>query len=44
MSELTIRFAEPNEAGLVLDFIKKIAVPMDEWTTFRLSGEALKNI
>ena len=25
MSELTIRFAEPNEACLVLDFIKKIA-------------------
>ena len=25
MSELTIRFAKPNEAGLVLDFIKKIA-------------------
>ena len=25
MSELKIRFAEPHEAGLVLDFIKKIA-------------------
>ena len=25
MSKMTIRFAEPNEAGLVLDFIKKIA-------------------
>lgn len=25
MNEMTIRFAEPSEAGLVFDFIKKIA-------------------
>lgn len=50
-NHFSIRPAKPEEAGLVLEFIKKPAltvyrsigaVPMDEWTVQRLDEAALR--
>ena len=46
---LTFRFADENNCGKILEFIKALyrslgAEPMDEWTTYRLTGETLKKL
>ena len=42
---LTYRFAKEDDCGLILEFIRALgAEPMDEWTTYRLTGEKLKEM